>query len=437
MGVETDEFAGMLRALKERSGLSYGVLATRLHTGTSTLHRYCNGVAVPADYAPVERFARACGANDRELVELHRCWLVADAARRRETGTAAARQGAAPAGPGPRAVGRSVPPEPAVPEPRSAEPEMAPVAPVAPQPGRSAGARRSGVLLGAVAVVGLAAAVPAVLLYGRGTPEGPPPAAATAAVTTAATTAAPALLPTPAPPPSTGAPAGGVQPGGAPTTAPPATATPPEGAAAPFHVNVLTDNWGSPCGQWFVSPRAPGRVAAPPDTSADVDSWAAAQQGVPGGHLRLQLTAQGADATPVVLHAVYVQVVSRQPAARGNAYMPVSGCGGGLVPAAFAVDLDASAPRAVLRPAGEGTGRATGPDFPYRVSATDPQVLNVDAGTAAQDVTWYLDLVWSSGDRQGRLRVDDHGRPFRTVGIRDSAAYFYDGRRWAPTDPEL
>ncbi|MBO1420414.1 helix-turn-helix transcriptional regulator, partial [Streptomyces sp. FH025] len=90
MGVETDEFAGMLRELKERSGRSYGALATRLHVSTSTLHRYCNGAAVPSEYAPVERFARVCGAKDEELIELHRRWLVADAARRREPGAATA-----------------------------------------------------------------------------------------------------------------------------------------------------------------------------------------------------------------------------------------------------------------------------------------------------------------------------------------------------------
>ncbi|MEU0681348.1 helix-turn-helix domain-containing protein, partial [Streptomyces albogriseolus] len=39
------------RAAVRRGGLSYGVLAKRLHMSTSTLHRYCNGDAVPADYA--------------------------------------------------------------------------------------------------------------------------------------------------------------------------------------------------------------------------------------------------------------------------------------------------------------------------------------------------------------------------------------------------
>ncbi|WP_143661347.1 helix-turn-helix domain-containing protein, partial [Streptomyces pseudogriseolus] len=78
------DFAALLRELKDRSGLSYGVLAKRLHMSTSTLHRYCNGDAVPADYAPVERLARLCKARPEELVELHRRWVLADAVRGRK-----------------------------------------------------------------------------------------------------------------------------------------------------------------------------------------------------------------------------------------------------------------------------------------------------------------------------------------------------------------
>jgi transcriptional regulator with XRE-family HTH domain len=80
-GSAAGDFAELLRQLKDRSGLSYGVLAKRLHVSTSTLHRYCNGDAVPADYAPVERLARLCKAAPGELVELHRRWVRADAMR--------------------------------------------------------------------------------------------------------------------------------------------------------------------------------------------------------------------------------------------------------------------------------------------------------------------------------------------------------------------
>ncbi|MER7158894.1 helix-turn-helix domain-containing protein, partial [Streptomyces lydicus] len=76
--------AALLKEWKDRSGYSYGVLAKRLHMSTSTLHRYCNGDAVPTEYAPLERLARLCRATPGELVELHRRWILADEARRRE-----------------------------------------------------------------------------------------------------------------------------------------------------------------------------------------------------------------------------------------------------------------------------------------------------------------------------------------------------------------
>lgn len=83
VGTETEEFARLLRRLKDRSGRSYGVLAGQLHMSVSTLHRYCNGDAVPMDFAPADRLARRCGATSDELVELHRRWILADEARRR------------------------------------------------------------------------------------------------------------------------------------------------------------------------------------------------------------------------------------------------------------------------------------------------------------------------------------------------------------------
>ncbi|MFI1502519.1 helix-turn-helix domain-containing protein [Streptomyces platensis] len=99
MGTETAEFARQLRRLKERSGRSYGVLAGQLHMSVATLHRYCNGGAVPRDFAPADRLARRCGATPDELVELHRRWIVADEARRRSRGGAAGVTSSAPSAP--------------------------------------------------------------------------------------------------------------------------------------------------------------------------------------------------------------------------------------------------------------------------------------------------------------------------------------------------
>ncbi|MFI7276544.1 helix-turn-helix domain-containing protein [Streptomyces sp. NPDC049879] len=83
-GVETAELAALLMELKDRSGLSYGVLAKRLHMSASTLHRYCRGEALPPEFGTVERLARLCRATPEEQAELHRRWIAADTARQRE-----------------------------------------------------------------------------------------------------------------------------------------------------------------------------------------------------------------------------------------------------------------------------------------------------------------------------------------------------------------
>ncbi|MCX3059781.1 hypothetical protein [Streptomyces beihaiensis] len=218
------------------------------------------------------------------------------------------------------------------------------------------------------------------------------------------------------------------------TGSPTATATSAGGdGKPPITVAVLNDNWDTQCGQWFMMPRKPGKVPPPPSLE-QTDAWASALGGVPGGHLRLQLTVQSTTGEPVVLNALYAHVMSSRPAPRGNAFTPGSGCGGGLDPASFAVDLDATVPRTspVAGYVGSGVKKKV-TDFPYQVSAGDPQVLNVDARTGGQDVSWYLVLSWTSGTRSGLLPIKADGRPFRTVGLKGDPAYYYDGTAWSPT----
>lgn len=93
------------------------------------------------------------------------------------------------------------------------------------------------------------------------------------------------------------------------------------------------------------------------------------------------------------------------------------GCGGGVSTGHFAVDLDAGRPSAAPAPGGRG--------LPRKVSGSDPEVLYVTASTDAHDVSWCLELEWSSGDRGGTLRIDDRGAPFRTSGARGRPSYGY------------
>ena len=371
MATHIEDFAFRLRELKNRSGRSYGQLATRLHVSTSTLHRYCNGAAVPADYAPVERLARLCDATPEELIALHRSWLLADAARGEP------QRSGRPA-PAPSAAAPPLPP----PDAPGAEPA---------EPGRSRRPRRVPIALGAVA--------------------------AAAVIATAC------LLPLNRP----GAHSAGKGPVAVPSSASPAA------DPAPVQVDVLSDNWDTQCGQWFLIDHTPTQVPRPLSLE-QTTAWANALGGIPADDLRLQLTVQAVPAQQVVLHALYVNVVDRAPAPTGGyGYTPASGCGGGLEPSFFGVDLDADTPRTKPVTGFDDNGeRAKPSDFPYLVSANDPQVLDIDAATAGQNVTWYLTLVWSVGNRHGSLRIDDHGRPFRTVGLHGLPTYFYDGTAWKP-----
>lgn len=82
---ESEQLAAKMRALKNRSGLSYEALAKKTDIAGSTLHRYCKGTSVPQDYGSVHRIGTVCGASPDELRTLHRLWALADTARLKES----------------------------------------------------------------------------------------------------------------------------------------------------------------------------------------------------------------------------------------------------------------------------------------------------------------------------------------------------------------
>ncbi|MEU8621345.1 helix-turn-helix transcriptional regulator [Streptomyces sp. NPDC048623] len=369
-----DGFAEQMRGLKERSGLSYGALAKRLHVSTSTLHRYCNGDAVPAEFAPVERLGRLCGASRDELMDLHRAWILADEARRapvRADSDSDAEE-PEPEAPGPEALGPEPGPGPA-PAPA---PEPVVLAAPAPAPARKRRPRAG--LIAAVALVALA--VPATYLVGRVTAD--PKSADTDG-------------------------AGSVP-----------------AAEAPLSVGISSYNWAEPCGQYFLLGQDPGHVPPPP-APQDSRSWARSLDGIDGGHMQLQLTVTGRTQAPVVLSALHVRVVERGEPLDRFAYSMGDGCGGGITPQTFDIDLDA--PRPYVKPVAGHDGDRVVPakDFPYQVATGDAQVLDLDVHTERNAATWYLELDWSSGDAKGRIRVDDGGQPFRTSAIEGRPVYGY------------
>ncbi|GHC70186.1 helix-turn-helix transcriptional regulator [Streptomyces violaceochromogenes] len=444
-GTAAADFAALLGELKERSGLSYGVLAKRLHMSTSTLHRYCNGDAVPTDYAPVERFARLCKASPGELVELHRRWVLADAGRvRKGIGSSEATSPEV----NPEVIPK-VSPEATCPE--VASPEVASLeGPVRRRPRRAllAGVAAA-VVLG---VVGLAVAVPSggtgdegrrgavAVSGGGGGQEGTGPAAS---VSPSAGSSSPggdktkgkgedrkvrgegAVSATP----SSASPGGGSSSGtgtgsGAGRDDRPGRDTAP--ASAPLTVDTEPHAWESPCSQRYLIDLPPGRVGPPPPEQ-DAPGWVAATGAVPSGEQFLKLTVQGKGQQTVVVKGLTVRMAGKRAPLAWNDYAmgyPGVGCGGGVPTRFFTVALDAARPGVVPE-----AGHA---NFPFKVSESDPEVYYIRADASAYDVRWYLELRWSSGDRSGTLAVDDHGRPFRTRGNNGRPAYEFPlgGEKW-------
>ncbi|MFD9396381.1 helix-turn-helix domain-containing protein [Streptomyces sp. NPDC060000] len=445
------EFAELLRELKERSGLSYGTLSKRLHMSTSTLHRYCNGDAVPTDYAPVERLARLCKASPEELVELHRRWVLADAVRGRKAGPAeaagAAETAAAVAGPADAGVVDAVAVEAAAAVAGEGVAETVAAGAVAAgadgagaegagadrvgadrvEPegvvggGRRRG-RRSLVLagVGAVAALGSVTLALALTLPGGGSGDGDGGRAAGAGasvqgrgaeVTSSSSVSASASVSASVTPSASASASGEASP-----AASAAVSSPVPGAGAraddpvPLTVTTHPYAWIDPCSQHYLIERRPGQVAPPP-VEQDAPAWVAHHGAVSAGEQFLQITVQGTGDETVVVESLTVRTVAKAAPLAWNDYAmgyPGVGCGGGMPTRSFSVALDAARP-ALVPEAGHK-------DFPFKVSEADPEAYYVTADASAYDVRWYLELTWSSGSRHGTLTIDDEGKPFRTSG---------------------
>ncbi|MFD4606133.1 helix-turn-helix domain-containing protein [Streptomyces sp. NPDC058464] len=425
---DVEEFAALLRQLKDRTDRSYGSLARRLNMNTSTLHRYCAGEAVPLDFAPVERLAAFCGAAPEERLALHEHWLRAVAARRRpRTGEGA----------GPATAEEQTPQDPQ--DPQAVAEPLAEAAPVA----RPWYRRRRTLVASAVVTVVLATLGSLAALPDNRSAGGSAARDTGSSTTTAAGDAerhgsgatGPAPNPTSATP-SASSPSGGARPSSSASggTSPTARAT----TGVPLTWTANSQLWELGCDHDYVIDKQPAQVPPPP-APQDAGTWAATQNAVHGGNTMVDVSVQGRSSTAVVLQDLRVRVVGRTAPAPGIAYSMADGCGGGLTPRYFDVDLDKDRP--IARPvAGEGPDGKTVSTMhlPYRVSATDPEVLRVKASTVGCDCRWYLELDWSSQGRSGTVRIDDHGRPFRTSSIKGLPHYWYgfvDGvRQWVPTD---
>ncbi|EDY55436.1 MULTISPECIES: helix-turn-helix transcriptional regulator [Streptomyces] len=461
---DVQEFAALLRRLKERTDRSYGSLARRLGMNTSTLHRYCAGDAVPVDFAPVERFAALCGASAEERMDLHRLWLSAVAARQRPrtaeptespesaespeafvvpAGAAEGPHADAADGPGSGSAYAGEGPDDSE---SAGEPDSVQVSGAAPPP--RPWYRRRRFLVTAAAVVVALATVGSLSALPSGRPasdkvaQAPDPSSRTTA------SGLPGRSGSPSPSPSATSASPSAESTG---THPSASASHGRGTSkesagpaqqgtsvgTPLTWSANSQIWEGSCGHDYVIDKPPSEVPPPPLVQ-DAGIWAATQGAIHGRETKVQISVQGRSSTAVVLEALRVRITGRGSPAPGTAYAMDQGCGGGITPRGFDVNLDIDRP--IAHPvAGNETGQTVpAVQFPYRVSATDPEVLLVTATTETYDCNWYLELDWSSQGRTGTVRIDDHGRPFRTTSIKGLTRLWYGTnaageRAWVPS----
>ncbi|OIJ63621.1 helix-turn-helix domain-containing protein [Streptomyces mangrovisoli] len=468
---DVSEFAFLLTRLKERTDRSYAALARRLDMNASTLHRYCAGEMVPLEFATVERFAELCAASPEERRELHRRWILAVAERQRRRSSRARRvpgprgTTSGPADPasggldglggvdgldgqvGPDALGDHDTPDArreATPERLSAPESLRGPTPEADGRQRARSPRR--LPLRSMAMAASLVVLPAGLTASAGRPPvGPTASAASEPLTPrlsassrprAGRTDVPAV-----PSPEGTEPSATVRTSGSPSAPaahgggdaskdPENTGTAP--SAGPLTWTADSHVWRLECDHDYVIAKPPEQV--PPPMPADAAAWASSLGAVHGRTTDLRITVQGRGSAEVVLTALHVRMADRAaPARQGIAYSMYEGCGAVLIPRYFSVDLDAPRPLVRSVPGNDPDRPAPAIDFPYRVSLQKPEVLFLSARTGSCTCDWYVDLDWSAQGRTGTVRIDDHGRPFRTTTIDGLPHYWYRRPQgWVP-----
>ncbi|MFE2248091.1 hypothetical protein [Streptomyces lavendulae] len=140
-----------------------------------------------------------------------------------------------------------------------------------------------------------------------------------------------------------------------------------------------------------------------------------------GRATELTVTLQGRTQSAVVITGVRV-VMSRPPQPPPASVFGTGGCGAAVPTRSFAIDLDSKTPTATpLAPDIPSGPSPAVIDFPYKISATDPEVFHFSVQTSACDCTWYLEIEWNSNGKSGTYRLDNGGKPFRTLALKSDS----------------
>lgn len=117
-----------------------------------------------------------------------------------------------------------------------------------------------------------------------------------------------------------------------------------------------------------------------------------------GGALHV-ITVEARTTRAVVLRGLRPVVVSRRPPRRACVEVRM---GGFVTPRPFTADFDSDRPRLT----------ALRRDFPFKVSADDPEQFHFTPHVSTSEVGWRLELDWLVAGVRGTTVIDDDGEPF-------------------------
>jgi hypothetical protein len=188
--------------------------------------------------------------------------------------------------------------------------------------------------------------------------------------------------------------------------------------------------WSKAAGASLPSYVLPARVddlAAPPADFEERERWARDRDGADAFSTDVQVVVTAKSERSVILQDLVVRVVQRRPPMTGT-HVTYGPGGEGVFVRWLRVDLDQEPPAIKSldeRPEVllEGTEPAKPIRFPYRVTATEPEVFHITAITKTCFCQWIAELRFVAGGEEGRVVIDDDGRPFRTTSIGRAVSY--------------
>lgn len=115
---------------------------------------------------------------------------------------------------------------------------------------------------------------------------------------------------------------------------------------------------------------------------------------------RLSVVLQSESDDPIVVTSAHVTILSRKISSKN----PRKICTSGMPTRNFTVNLDDQPP--MIRPDGAES------DFPYKVSASDPEYLHIEFQARRHEVRFYLTIDWVQGGERRSTTLDNEGKDY-------------------------